>query len=684
MFILIIVILIILLILLLLLGIRLFKWTIKSKGRIQLLLIILTVSAIGIGIHHFFFKNMRFIQSEVYPNLYLVKYPVKDYSVVEEAIKEKIKEHLSSEYKTGKPLSYTGEKAIYFYELGGMSFGFLGEAGTGYFIDHEEDLGGFVSEELGMYQDYRLAEFYYEPCSRDNSLVCGEINFFREGEHVKVDRLEDLYSVHKEPQTLSGSPRKTNRPIKLPFHGVLDIKAVAKYYPEILTEFDSIGNFFAQRIPMPNDRAGILSLLRRTDSYTDYFLYTHDQDFKTLDSFYLGKAMDFDQGKSVTIEYEINPDSSISFHKVVWGPVLQNKEETIDTLSHDTILLRVNQSGKLEYTISNQDLTIEKLKEAYKTKNETQFLKQFPANFHLFMAYFGWDSDSNQANPLYEESYEYIVYFFDLLSLDKYRKFESKLMGIAANGVWQEDGVNYFQNSAIEYIKRNNSYHLIDELPSKEAQSVLFFLFDGPHPQFDADFSSHLSPAKKEILEELFESAWYDDNENPAPIDYEEPKSYEITDFENREHYFIRDIDLNQDHILDKIVSADPYQGDELYLFLKNGDAYEFALKTINFSEDGGNQIVDIQPEQAGFVIKTTFPDQGILEAYHHISFEDNSWFLTHTVYRTQSSNQKDAIIYICNVKQGLSLKDRHFIEQLKGLPEEKERETLCTKEKIN
>lgn len=352
MFILIIVILIILLILMLLLGIRLFKWTIKSKGRIQVMLIILGVSAIGIGIHHFFFKNMRFIQSEVYPNLYLVKYPVKDYSVVEEAIKEKIKEHLSSEYKTGKPLSYTGEKAIYFYELGGMSFGFLGEAGTGYFIDHEEDLGGFVSEELGMYQDYRLAEFYYEPCPRDNSLVCGEINFFREGEHVKVDRLEDLYSVHKEPQNLSGSPRKTNHPIKLPFHGVLDIKAVAKYYPEILTEFDSIGNFFAQRIPMPNDRAGILSLLRRTDSYTDYFLYTHDQDFKTMDSFYLGKAMDFDQGKSVTIEYEINPDSSISFHKVVWGPVLQNKEETIDTLSHETILLRVNQSGNLEYTIS--------------------------------------------------------------------------------------------------------------------------------------------------------------------------------------------------------------------------------------------------------------------------------------------------------------------------------------------
>ncbi|SFU20248.1 hypothetical protein SAMN04489724_0279 [Algoriphagus locisalis] len=334
--------------------------------------------------------------------------------------------------------------------------------------------------------------------------------------------------------------------------------------------------------------------------------------------------------------------------------------------------------------ISNQTLDIEKLKEAYTSNNEAQFLEQFPANFQLFMAYFGWDSDSNQANPLYEESNEYIVYFFDLLSQSKHRDFKSKLVGIATNGVWQEDAVNYFQNSALEYIKRNNSYRLIDELSSEQAKSVLFFLFDGPHPQYDADFSSHLSPAKKEILEELFSTGFYDNNENPDPIDYEEPKSYELADFENREHYFIRDIDLNQDHILDKIVSADPYQGDELYLFLKNGDAYEFALKTINFSEDGGYQIVDIQPEQGGFVIKTAFPDRGILEAYHHISFEDNSWVLTHTVYRIQSSNQKDAFLYVCDVKKGLNLKDRHFIEQLKEMPEEAERETLCTKEKIN
>ncbi len=44
-------------------------------------------------------------------------------------------------------------------------------------IDHEEDLGGFVTEELGMYQKYRLAEFYYDPCPNNSTLYCGEINY---------------------------------------------------------------------------------------------------------------------------------------------------------------------------------------------------------------------------------------------------------------------------------------------------------------------------------------------------------------------------------------------------------------------------------------------------------------------------------------------------------------------------
>lgn len=199
MFILIIAILFILSILLLILVFRLLKWTLKGKKRIQIALAVLVFGATGLVIHHFFFKNMRFIQSQVYPNLYLVKYPDKDYSRVERAIQKKIKEHLKTEHTTGKPLSYSGEKAIYFYEYGGMSFGFLGDAGTGYFIEHEEDLGGFVTEELGMYQKYRLAEFHYNPCPNDSTVYCGEINYFNQGEFSKVDSLKNMASIPIHP-----------------------------------------------------------------------------------------------------------------------------------------------------------------------------------------------------------------------------------------------------------------------------------------------------------------------------------------------------------------------------------------------------------------------------------------------------------------------------------------------------
>ena len=195
MFIVLLILLLIIAMLLLLLCFRLFKWTLKSKKRVQVALVMLAVGGVAIGINHFFFKNMRFIQSEVYSNLYLVEYPAKDHAALEKAIKEKISEHLKTEHKTGKPLAYTNENGIYFYELGGRTLGFIGEAGTGHFIDHEEDLGGFVSEELGMYTDYRLAEFYYDPCVQDSTLVCGELGWYREGEYFKVDSLKNLVSL---------------------------------------------------------------------------------------------------------------------------------------------------------------------------------------------------------------------------------------------------------------------------------------------------------------------------------------------------------------------------------------------------------------------------------------------------------------------------------------------------------
>ena len=167
------------------------KWILKRNIRI-------VYTLIGIGfllllgvVNHLFFKNMQFIQSEVYPNLYIVKYPDNDQKVLQQAIKNQVLNHFKTTVRKGKPLSYSNKNDIHFYKYSGTTFGFLGEAGTGYFIDHEEDLGGFVTGELVMYSNYKLAQFYFNPCSQDSTLICGEIKYFKEGEIFKSEILQD-------------------------------------------------------------------------------------------------------------------------------------------------------------------------------------------------------------------------------------------------------------------------------------------------------------------------------------------------------------------------------------------------------------------------------------------------------------------------------------------------------------
>lgn len=331
-----------------------------------------------------------------------------------------------------------------------------------------------------------------------------------------------------------------------------------------------------------------------------------------------------------------------------------------------------------------EEINIQNLYKAMEERDEEEFLRQFPSNFERFQYYFGWDTPNDAPHELYEHSVHYIEYLFYLLRTNKYPTYEKNIITICENGQWEADGVNYFQHHVLKHIKENDKYDLINDLDEERAKSVLFFLFDGPHPKPDTEFAAHLSTSKKAILEELFESGFYDENENPDPFPDNETISFNLSDFEGTEHFFIRDIDINNDGVLDKIVSADQYQGDELFLFINKEDEYQFTLKTTNFSEDGGNQIVDVVAEDEGFIVKTAFLDGGLQEADYHITFKDKVWMLTHTVYKTQSSNQEDAFIYVCNMVQELNLEYGNFFEKLNGMPDETKRQRICTKEKIN
>lgn len=172
---------------------KVIKWTCKDRNRIKWAVSIFTILILAFIIKKVFFTKMEFIQSNVYSNLYIIENPIKEKKELKKEIINKVKEHLKTEHKAEKKLSYSNETdCIYFYEDGGMTFGFIGEAGTSYFVDHEEDLGGFVTEELGMYQEYRIVEFYYEPYTNESNTICGELNFFSEGSLIQTDTICNL------------------------------------------------------------------------------------------------------------------------------------------------------------------------------------------------------------------------------------------------------------------------------------------------------------------------------------------------------------------------------------------------------------------------------------------------------------------------------------------------------------
>ncbi len=109
----------------------------------------------------------------------------------------------------------------------------------------------------------------------------------------------------------------------------------------------------------------------------------------------------------------------------------------------------------------------------------------------------------------------------------------------------------------------------------------------------------------------------------------EKVQTINLNQYTNNTNYLIKTFDVNKDGIKDKIVSHNRYLGDELLLFLGDkGSNYNLALKSTNFSEDGGNQITDIKETKEGFEIITQFPDRGYLQNTYFVSGINNKLIL--------------------------------------------------------
>lgn len=135
----------------------------------------------------------------------------------------------------------------------------------------------------------------------------------------------------------------------------------------------------------------------------------------------------------------------------------------------------------------------------------------------------------------------------------------------------------------------------------------------------------------------------------------EQTQSGGLDQYINNKNYFVATFDVNKDGIKDKIVSHNRYQGDELLVFLGDKEGhYKLALRSTNFSEDGGNQIVNIKETKEGYEIITEFPDRGYVQKKYLISCQNNSFLLKRI--ESESSSWQDGYTEHCVQQLNLNL----------------------------
>ncbi|QKF73927.1 hypothetical protein AFAEC_1775 [Aliarcobacter faecis] len=127
----------------------------------------------------------------------------------------------------------------------------------------------------------------------------------------------------------------------------------------------------------------------------------------------------------------------------------------------------------------------------------------------------------------------------------------------------------------------------------------------------------------------------------------------------NKNEYFSIDIDINNDGVLDKIISGQPYENNEIYFFIKEKEDYNLFLKGWNFSEDGGNYIYQIEKTSGNMIKIVTLSQNGnYIEEYFLNYVGEDELYLDKVIYINDDYLDPDRKTSICIVKQNIKLVD--------------------------
>ncbi|MEZ0470346.1 hypothetical protein [Luteimonas salinilitoris] len=175
----------------------------------------------------------------------------------------------------------------------------------------------------------------------------------------------------------------------------------------------------------------------------------------------------------------------------------------------------------------------------------------------------------------------------------------------------------------------------------------------------------------------------------------EGPAQYgnELKEHENSKNYIIYDIDIDDDGSPDKVVSSAVNSGNELIFFRRTNDSFTKVLSSINFTEDGGRTLDTISQEvQEGapnpevISIQTYYPREEN-SATHYISYSNEKWLLTRSVYTFSDWRSDPTSHYSCEVLQGTpmdALLSNDAASSIKQPPEDPEKTSECQRVSAN
>lgn len=185
------------------------------------------------------------------------------------------------------------------------------------------------------------------------------------------------------------------------------------------------------------------------------------------------------------------------------------------------------------YADSNINLSKQLLSD-YQTKNEDQFLKDFPSNYKEFINLFGFNLSNQDNKNLYEKSHDLIEFFFTIKRPGVKEEVTIKIFSIAKDAIWEADAVNHFQHGLREVIKKKPDYlcELLQGRQTLDALNFSKFYFSGLYPSKTMPDELLILQNKCPVAYESMISGFvYSLIQHNNPIT---PENFTINDFDGR------------------------------------------------------------------------------------------------------------------------------------------------------